>query len=577
MAFFDLKKSFLFSCLCLYVPAVHGLAQPAVDSTAALLRFEISGKGGGEDLLRTLGLQKQRSVAVDSVAGVAAAALRRFAALGYHDARTVILPPDPGPGDTVLVQVQAGKRWRLAGVHLLAADSLVHIRELRDLQRSRDLLRLERNIEEALQALGEHGYPFAQIRIDTLRARTDEDKPVFELTLKLTENQQAFIDTIAVSGNSLTRRKVIIRELPVRAGDLYRQSRIDAIPDELMRLGYFKAVAEPELVRLPDGRLLLHIGIEEGNTNVLNGVAGYNPATETQPGYVTGLLDLQFGNLMGTGRKVLAKWEKRSQQTQELDMRYREPWVLGYPLHIEGGFRQLIQDTLYVERRTEFSLAWPVVRQVRVVATGARYSITPDSIGVALLNLPSSRSVATGAGLTYDSRDDLLNPSRGAYFSTVIENISKTIEGDSALAGKFNQKKITMDADWFQPLWRFQVLAVGVHLRQITSSEGSVPITEQFRFGGATTLRGYREEQFRGARVFWVNTEYRYLLSRRSRAFVFFDLGYYARAEVEEFKRSFGFGVRLETRLGIIGVDYGLGEGDSILQGKVHVRLLNRF
>ena len=41
--------------------------------------------------------------------------------------------------------------------------------------------------------------------------------------------------------------------------------------------------------------------------------------------------------------------------------------------------------------------------------------------------------------------------------------------------------------------------------------------------------------------------------------------------------QAYGFGIRIETRLGLFGVDYGLGEGDSFLQGKVHVGLVNWF
>ena len=42
-------------------------------------------------------------------------------------------------------------------------------------------------------------------------------------------------------------------------------------------------------------------------------------------------------------------------------------------------------------------------------------------------------------------------------------------------------------------------------------------------------------------------------------------------------KIGYGFGIRIETRLGLFGVDYGLGAGDSLLRGKVHVGLVNWF
>jgi hypothetical protein len=79
-----------------------------------------------------------------------------------------------------------------------------------------------------------------------------------------------------------------------------------------------------------------------------------------------------------------------------------------------------------------------------------------------------------------------------------------------------------------------------------------------------------------------MNLEYRYLLGRRSRVFVFGDGGYFARPadpeeKIEDYKVSYGFGFRLETRLGIMGVDYGLGEGSGLLGGLIHVGLINEF
>ncbi len=147
-----------------------------------------------------------------------------------------------------------------------------------------------------------------------------------------------------------------------------------------------------------------------------------------------------------------------------------------------------------------------------------------------------------------------------------------------------------MDLHWLLPAFGSQVLSLAVHGRQVKSNAPpEILVTDQFRFGGATTLRGYREEQFRGSRVAWSNIEYRYLLSRRTRAFVFFDAGYYSGFEyinaatspqlnpVENNVYAWGFGARVDTPLGIIGVDYGLGQGDPLTNGKVHVSLVNSF
>jgi outer membrane protein insertion porin family len=110
-------------------------------------------------------------------------------------------------------------------------------------------------------------------------------------------------------------------------------------------------------------------------------------------------------------------------------------------------------------------------------------------------------------------------------------------------------------------------------------------ISDLYRLGGNNTLRGYREDQFLGNRILWSNFEYRFSLANRTYLFTFFDLGYYLRAadhsnnfiRNKDWKYGFGFGVNLETGLGVLGVSYALGEGDSFNNGKIHFGLLNDF
>ncbi|NIM99429.1 MAG: hypothetical protein GTO24_15570, partial [candidate division Zixibacteria bacterium] len=65
------------------------------------------------------------------------------------------------------------------------------------------------------------------------------------------------------------------------------------------------------------------------------------------------------------------------------------------------------------------------------------------------------------------------------------------------------------------------------------------------------------------------------------------DLGYYERnspagsagqfGKISGEKLGYGFGLRIDSKAGLLGIDYGLGEGDSFSQGKVHFGITNRF
>jgi outer membrane protein insertion porin family len=145
----------------------------------------------------------------------------------------------------------------------------------------------------------------------------------------------------------------------------------------------------------------------------------------------------------------------------------------------------------------------------------------------------------------------------------------------------------SFDLNHFVPTLRKQALHLGLHFRGLSTDENLVPVSDQFKFGGINSVRGYREEEFFGTQIAWTNVEYRFLLAGNSRLFLFADYGYFRRKALpgpDEFltrvsgkKLGLGFGLRIDSKAGLVGIDYGLGEGDSFSQGKIHFGLMNRF
>ncbi len=140
------------------------------------------------------------------------------------------------------------------------------------------------------------------------------------------------------------------------------------------------------------------------------------------------------------------------------------------------------------------------------------------------------------------------------------------------------ETKITQQADHFISVSRRFVLFVGLTVKRYQGdSKRTIPFYDQHPLGGAHSMRGYEEQQFRSPEVGWVNIENRYHLSRKSRAFIFLDAGQYKPDQWMSPLLGYGIGVRLKAGIGIIGLDYGLGEGDSLTDGKLHFGLQNDF
>lgn len=441
---------------------------------------------------------------------------------------------------------------------------------------------LERDIDRLLSRYDRVGHPFATVQIADVAPYTEGTSTKLRIVLAIDEGSRVTIEEVKVAGNKETDEDVIVREARVKLHEPFDQEMVSKIPARLNRLNIFSRVEEPELyVNSAGGGLL--ISVQEGNTNTFDGVLGYAPGSSSGEGIVTGLVNVSMRNLFGTARKLSVRWLRDASSSQEIGLQYVEPWVFNLPLNITGGFSQRQQDTLYVRRGIETKADLILMESFSLGGTFTHDNVIPSNTTSAVFQ---SRTITGGLEVHYDTRDDIVNPTSGLNYRTTYQFGNKRIYGVPAtfkIKSSATVQRVSLDGDFYTSPFQLQVLALGVHARQISSDY--VELGDLYRFGGTNSLRGYREYQFLGSRIAWTNIEYRFLLARRSFVYGFFDTGYYflpsddvrGIPSSQDYKYGYGVGVRLETAIGNIGVSFAFGEGDSFTQGKIHFGLVNDF
>ncbi len=447
---------------------------------------------------------------------------------------------------------------------------------------------LERDIEFLLGRYELLGYPFVRCSLDSLASRPGRQEDSVDIVLRVDEGSRMTIDEIRVEGNKETDGDVITREMRLERGEPFNPSKIDAIRERLNRLNIFSSVSEPELY-VRNGRGGLLIKVKEGNTNTFDGILGYiPPALPGSSGYLTGLATVSMRNLFGTGRKLSLRWQREDRLSQEIAVRYLEPWIAGVPVNVGGGFLQRQQDSTYVRRTLDLRAELMLSQELSVSVVFGSEKVIPATDSATVARVVGTGETTGGIELQYDARDDLYSPESGVRFRTDYHYGRKSIGAVPplvsipALTGGTIQR-LGVDAEFYLPAFRRQVIAFGMHGREIRTAE--VQQGEMYQFGGANTLRGYRENQFIGAEIAWTNAEYRFILARRSFIFAFLDTGYYTRPADDvlgtpssrAFKYGYGIGIRLDTPLGNMGVSFALGQGDSFGTAKIHIGLINDF
>ncbi len=450
---------------------------------------------------------------------------------------------------------------------------------------------LESSFSEMLTHFENNGFPFTSINIESLFFfyNSELEKNLVDIYLNFSKNQISKIDSIIINGNSKTKDYVITRELRINKGDVYSQDKIDKMPTKLNRLQFFEPLTTPKYFLNSKNKGVLQIDVVEKGTNFFDGIIGYiPPSNENQDGYLTGLVNVNLRNLFGTGRAVSFKWSKLDQYSQELELKYLEPWVFGLPFNIDLLLFQRQQDSSYVQRtlngKIEF-LATESFSSALIFAQEFTIPTNPDESGFTVFN---STIINSGVNFKYDSRDDIFVPTKGVYVLNTYKYSAKTINGPKQYISDTtntnpNQFRIELDLLLFKNFFTRHIPFIGLHVRELRGDD--IEVSDMYRIGGNNTLRGYEENQFTANRFLWANIEYRYLVGRRSYMFLFTDIGYYKRnslplqqlPQLTATKIGYGMGITFETGLGMLAVSYALAQGDNFNEGKIHFGLIGEF
>lgn len=450
---------------------------------------------------------------------------------------------------------------------------------------------IESELDKILIRFENSGYPFSKITISSVIVYKDssENENYADIYLLFDKGTESKIDKVEIVGNTSTKDYVIIRELRIVPGETYSQKKIEEFPKRLNRLRFFEPVNNPSFYFNSKNEGVLQIEVKEKNTNNFDGIIGYIPPNQNEDaGYLTGLVNISLRNLFGTGRAAAIRWNKYDRNSQELDLKYLEPWIFSFPLNVNLNLYQKIQDSTYVQRKFEAAIDYLATEDISASVFVSTESVIPTERTIPVFTVFNSSYFNTGVALKIDTRDDPYSPISGLLFINTYSYSNKTINGpDQYLTPttitSLNLQRITVSFYFFYQIFTRQIFAFGVNAKELRGP--TFENSDLYRLGGNSTLRGYREEQFLGSRIAWSNLEYRFLFTKRTFGFLFFDTGYYLRPEevnknipkAEDFLYGYGVGLNIETGIGVLAVSYALGEGDTFSDGKIHFGIVNEF
>ncbi len=424
-----------------------------------------------------------------------------------------------------------------------------------------DPLQLEISLQKLLTFYNESGYPYAQVWLTGFEY--DDAVNTVDLSISVFEGEKALLSNVIFEGINRTDSSVALRTSRLRTGSLYREGDVRRAREYLSGAGLFKSVGEVTVEMRKTGNVDVVIPVKEiDRSNLFQGAFGFSKK-DGGDYILNGSVDLSLRNIAGTGRNASFNWLNDGERYSTLEFKYTEPFLFTLPVHLDAEVGQIVQSMMYVYHTGGLYLRYPIGPNLSIRAGAAVDRNIPD-VGELRRSLRQRYRV----GLAKESGSPFIYQLHveGAYKRNYLAGDSTATEG---------QLLYHVEGSFRVPLFTSQGLSLRAVSQAVLSST-DIPAAERFPLGGARSLRGYRENQFRGERIAYVNVEY--WLGEEGRLFLFDDVGAFYRAgDGWTFKNGLGFGLRSSSPLGVVTLSFGVGDRLSLEGTRIHISLQEIF
>lgn len=411
---------------------------------------------------------------------------------------------------------------------------------------------LQSHINKIINWYEDNGFPFASITVSDLIL--DDKEKMISYTLLIEENQKVYLTDFLFTNTFIKndRLKQIYRLYPKQ---LYSKSKIE---QKLASLNAYYAKPVQYKVLDIDSNYILQVDLAKMKTSTIQGILNYLPEIRKLNGYFY----FTHNNFLNSLRTIQFAFEKYAFYTN-FRLIFSDPYLSNFAT--EAGINHITYDTVYAKTNFHLSLKLPISDFF-----SANFLLHYEQLTSGMQTLSSNSTWWFGQGIKLKNIRYQSRIPKG-YSLELIPKIGsrKTNEKNTYLS--LNELSLTNQL----PIRNKIGLSLDIILKNIYC-KGELTIADSLRLGGIKNLRGHNENEFATNQYLLLKNEMKYYTDNT--IFLLFDdialLNVHQKLTV---KNGYGVGLHIGSKIGTVGIEYGVGGSSNILHGKIHISFYNQF
>lgn len=433
---------------------------------------------------------------------------------------------------------------------------------------------------------GNQAYAYAFVYPDIV---THDENKTADITYTIQKRHKVSVERVLIEGNTITRDKVIRREMELIENAPFNKNALEASRRRLFQLGYFETVEIGYPRGSRDDLVNIVVKVKEKPTGTVSVGAGFSSLES-----IIFTASVQKDNFLGYGIRggVSANLSKLR---QEFSFSMNDRYFLDTRWIFSGSMYRYSSALNRDFDQKSFGGSVSFGREVfRHLDVNLGYNIEDVSVTNFSSQVPDffqqNASGLTSSALTtlaYDTRDNRLFTSKGMLHSFTSNYAGHGLGGDNDFWKMFLETRY-----FFKMPLKMVLKTRGMAAYVNSLNDNPVPLFERFFMGGINTLRGFDLNSigpqlrsprsitggdalftYGGNRMLLGNVELEIPIYEPAgiKTVVFVDVGQsYAEDEqidLSRFKSNYGFGLRWQSPFGPLRFEWGLPfkrkEGES--------------